>query len=167
MAEGSPNNASSSSSSAWLWALVLAFLVLFVVSAILWSVWAAVPSSAEGVFYYPGVATGRRGDTTVNMVVKVRYLRDTKQGDLPDKKSVLATITDTYANTEDYPPASTEFDLLGHAIAKKVYHAHDSVKGVSLQIRGVTGELTHSVLSHYGYITPLGGDPLIGDAVTV
>ena len=161
-------SSSGSNPNAWLWALVIAFLLLFVVSAILWSVWAAaVPSSAEGVFYYPGVATGRKGDATVNMVVKVRYLRGTKQGDLPSKKAVLATITDTFADVEEYPLASTEFDLLGHAIAKKVYDAHDPVKGVSLQIRGVTGELTHSVLSHYGYITPLPGDPLIGDSVQV
>jgi hypothetical protein len=160
--------AAESNPNAWLWALVIAFLVLFVVSAVLWSVWAsAVPSSAEGMFYYPGVVTGRKGDTVVNMVVKVRYLRGSKQGDLPSKKAVLAAITDTYANVDEYPLESTEFDRLGYAIAKKVYDAHDPVKGVSLQIRGMTGDLNHSVLSHCGYITPLPGNPLIGDGIVV
>lgn len=140
-----------------LWIVIGVFLLLFVVSMVLWTVWAyQVPSLAEGVYYYPTIATGRKEDSSVGLIVKLRYNRNTKQGDIPEKADVLANASAVFDDKTTYPEDS-EWNLLGQDIAERIYKAYTSVSGVSLQIN-VQGDANETTLSTHGWVSPLSGD---------
>jgi len=140
-----------------LFIVIGVFLLLFVVSLILWTVWAyQVPSYAEGVFYYPTIATGRKEDSSAGLIVKLRYYRNTKQGDLPGKDDVLSNATAVFDDKTNFPDDS-EWNLLGQGIAERIYTTYTSVSGVSLQIN-VLGDANETTLSTHGWVAPLSGD---------
>lgn len=137
--------------------LIGVILLLFFVSIILWTVWAyRVPTMAEGVFYYPSIASGRKGDANVGLIVKLRYRPNSKQGDLPDKDEVLTNAKAIFDDKGTYPEDS-EWGLLGQSIAERVYKAYTTVGGVSLQIN-VLGGANESTVSTHGWVMPLSGD---------
>lgn len=152
-----------------LWAIVIMFLVLFLVSIILWTVWSSqVPSVSENIHVIDAVTTDRNSATGVNAIIKVKFASGTKQGDIPSREQSTAVLAAILADTDEYPAATTTWNLIAQGVGKKYMDDFSAVSAVSVQLTPTTADANQAESAVYtrGYISPLTDVP-VPSVVTV
>lgn len=146
-----------------LWGIVIMFLVLFLVSIVLWSVWSAqVPSVSENIHVIDAVTTDRNSATALSAIIKVKFAPGTKQGDIPTRAQSTSVLASVIADTDEYPSATSTWNLIAQGVGKKYMDEFSAINAVSVQLTPVTADANQAESAVYtrGYISPLVNVPV-------